>query len=139
MALYAQAGVAPLCLQGQREHGLRVNWLLWLLWLEHRHQVADPELLDTAAAHTDSWYACAIVPWRRLRCRAAPGPQREGLLRAELLCEREELRRLARLQTRRGANDNLATYIQWLDQPALDTWCGRLRDALQGTLHPRPV
>ncbi len=139
MALYARAGVAPLCLKAQREHGLRVNWVLWLLWLEHRHQGVDPDLLSAAAAYTDSWYAGAVVPWRRLRCRAGPGPQREGLLRAELLCEREELRRLAQLPGRRRAKDNLTTYIRWLDQPALGIWCGQLRQALHGTLHPGPV
>lgn len=117
---YAQPQVQQHCLQLQDAHGLSVNWLLWLLWLEAQGRQATPALLDRAEADTGRLRRQFIEPLRQMRRsldQQDEAPLRRQLGRVELTAERLELRRLQRLRslaTPAVAADNLHGYLCWL-------------------------
>jgi len=117
---YARPQVRQHCLQLQDMHGLSVNWLLWLLWLEAQGRQATPALLDRAEADTGRLRRQLIEPLRQMRRsldQQDEAPLGSQLGRVELTAERLELRRLQRLRPLAvpiTAVDNLHGYLHWL-------------------------
>jgi len=94
-ALYAQPGVAPLCLDLQDGAGRDVNLLLLCLWTGEVLGLAldDWDLTDLAAA-VGPWNDRAVHPLRRLR-RALKGEPMAETVRARIGAAELEAERLA--------------------------------------------
>lgn len=110
LALYARPGVEAACLALQDQAGVDVCELLWACWLE-RHGLTPDDDAPTHLAPIRAWQAEMTRPLRdrrrALKELALTDPTlaelRQALQRAELLAERETLRRLADLATGGGA------------------------------------
>lgn len=106
LALYARPGVEAACLALQDQTKVDVCELLWACWLE-RHGLTPDGDAPTYLAPIRAWQAEMTRPLRDRRralkelALTDPGlaELREALKRAELLAEREALRRLADLAT----------------------------------------
>lgn len=104
--LYARPGVASACLTLQDQTMVDVCELLWACWLQ-RHGLTPDEDAPRHLAPIRAWQAEITRPLRAqrrgLKQLALTDPQvaelRDTLKRAELLAERECLRRLADLAT----------------------------------------
>lgn len=101
LTLYQRPGVADACLQLQDTAGADVCELLWHCWLDHHGAIATREA-PAALAGIRDWQAEVTQPLRQLRRRLKSRAQhasdiaalRQHLKEAELLAERETLRRL---------------------------------------------
>lgn len=100
--IYACPQVEAACLYGQDQHQVRVNILLWLIWLGHRQQRLELPQLQQATAAIDHWHQQVTLPLRALRRLLKPqveddpaaGPVREQIKVAELAAEQYELQKL---------------------------------------------
>ena len=99
--LYAQDGVAALCLRLQDERGFDVNLLLFAGWAAHcRGVTLDASEWRDLIAATQSWRETVLAPLRSVRRRlktahlgAFPGnpeQMRAAILKVELDCEKTE-------------------------------------------------
>jgi len=109
---YARPGAEALCLRLQDDHGWDVCELLWVAWLAGRG--SQPDLSDAEAlAAVRRWQREMTLPLRQRRrelkreAHESPHlePLRQALKQAELLAERETLRRLERLPAHPAPKD----------------------------------
>lgn len=98
LALYAQPGVAPACLELQDRHGLDVNLLLYAAFAATRGSRLSVESLAAVEAAAGEWRDTMVRPLRELRRLAGDGFGEEGtrqaLLAAELAAEQVQQRRM---------------------------------------------
>ncbi len=97
LALYAQEGVAPLCLALQDQHKLDVNLLLYTVFAASCGIALSPSELSAVDASVADWRDTLVRPQRALRRRVDRDlePQaRQALLDAELALERVQQERM---------------------------------------------
>lgn len=109
---YSRPGVSELCLRLQDDLGINVNIVLWGLWLGHRGQVLDSNLLAQAGTETHHWNLHYVMPLRALRrqIKAEFGTSEESIeavraqiKQAELLAEKHLLQKLEKISVTANA------------------------------------
>jgi uncharacterized protein (TIGR02444 family) len=100
--VYGRAGVEPLLLTLQDQHGQCVPFLLWSLWMAASGRPIEPAPAAACAELARAWQDAAVAPLRRLRrdLKAKATSQRvqarvrEGVKALELEAERMLLQML---------------------------------------------
>lgn len=132
LALYRSEGVEETLIELQDGPGANVNIILWTCWLEQRGLALNATRLDEAEQAIASWDQSLVQPLRHLRRHSRSldlrDPEfarlRKLLQEAELLAERQVLRRLAGLGSAlesgsgSGKADNLRLYLDRLGASA---------------------
>lgn len=90
LRLYAEPGVAEVCLRLQDELGVNVNLLLFCCWLDANGSDKGSDFLRSVEASVEHWQTDVVQPLRRIRKRVAAGDFYRRLKTIELEAERLE-------------------------------------------------
>lgn len=124
LRLYAQPGIADLCLELQDRVGVDVNMLLFCYWLDVQQTPLDQAFLENAQYSVESWQNNVVKPLRGVRKHI--GRVEEDFYRqlcdVELEAERAEQNMLfdcyrrASLNGTVGADGYLHAYLTQFDE-----------------------
>jgi uncharacterized protein (TIGR02444 family) len=132
--LYAQPGLAPMCLELQDQHGVDVTLLFQLLLLAHDNHSVSPAGVAQIEAAAKPWRDAVIAPLRRIRRDLKTMPPhypeapalRETISASEIEADRMQLLFLQNDSTEteasatpgQAAERSLAAYCMHLGLPA---------------------
>jgi uncharacterized protein (TIGR02444 family) len=98
LAIYAQPGVAPACLELQETHAVDVNVLLYVCWCAWEGKILEARKIAAVDAAIAAWRREVVWPIRVLRQSLGNHPEAESsrqmIKQAELEAERVQQRRM---------------------------------------------